>query len=414
MSADESARGRRVLLGITGGIAAYKAPELVRRLREHGLEVRCAVTRAAESFVSPLALEVVSGRPVHREEYLAPGSGGVEQHIEAAAWADLLLIAPATAHTLASLALGLADNFLLTTALAFRGPVLVAPALHSAMWEQPAVRARIDELAARGVERIGPVVGPLASGEVGIGRMADVHEIVAAVDRHLAPREELAGTTFLVTAGPTHEPIDPVRFLGNRSSGKMGFAIAAEAARRGARVHLVAGPVDLPTPPGVERHDVETAIDMADAVRRLAPASDVVVMAAAVADFRPRQAAAHKLKKSDGIPDLALVPNPDILAGLPELAPSALRVGFAAETGDPDGEARRKLEAKGAHLLVANDVSRPDLGFGSDDNEVTVHRRAGGPVFLGRRPKVELARELVGLFASELAVLRRVPAPAAR
>lgn len=413
MSADESARGRRVLLGITGGIAAYKAPELVRRLRERGLEVRCAVTRAAESFVAPLALEVVSGRPVHREEYLAPGSGGVEQHIEAAQWADLLLIAPATAHTLASLALGLADNFLLTTALAFRGPVLVAPALHSAMWGQPAVRARIDELTARGVERIGPVVGALASGEVGIGRMADVPEIVAVVERRLAPGE-LAGATFLVTAGPTHEPIDPVRFLGNRSSGKMGFAIAAEAARRGARVHLVAGPVDLPTPPGVERHDVETAIDMAEAVRRLAPASDVVVMAAAVADFRPRQAATHKLKKSDGIPDLALVPNPDILAGLPELAPSALRVGFAAETGDPDDEARRKLEAKGAHLLVANDVSRPDLGFGSDDNEVTVHRRTGGPVFLGRRPKVELARDLVGLFASELAVLRRVPAPAAR
>lgn len=413
MSADEPARGRRVLLGITGGIAAYKTPELVRRLRERGLDVRCAVTRSAESFVSPLALEVVSGHGVHREEYLTPGAGGVEQHIEAAAWADLLLIAPATAHTLASLALGLADNFLLTTALAFRGPVLVAPALHSAMWEQPAVRARVDELAARGVERIGPVVGELASGEVGIGRMADVPEIVAAVERRLAPGE-LAGSTFLVTAGPTHEPIDPVRFLGNRSSGKMGFAIAAEAARRGARVRLVAGPVELPTPPGVERLDVRTAIEMSEAVRRLAPESDVVVMAAAVADFRPGRPATTKIKKGAGTPDLALVPNPDILASLPEVAPSALRVGFAAETGDPDGEARRKLETKGAHLLVANDVSRSDIGFGSDANEVTVHRLAGEPVFLGRRPKVELARDLVGLFARELADLRRVPAPAAR
>jgi phosphopantothenoylcysteine decarboxylase/phosphopantothenate--cysteine ligase len=413
LSADESARGRRVLLGITGGIAAYKTPELVRRLRERGLDVRCAVTRSAESFVSALALEIVSGHLVHREEYLVPGAGGVEQHIEAAAWADLLLIAPATAHTLASLALGLADNFLLTTALAFRGPVLVAPALHSAMWEQPVVRARVEELAARGVERIGPVVGELASGEVGIGRMADVLEIVAAVERRLSPGE-LAGSTFLVTAGPTHEPIDPVRFLANRSSGKMGFAIAAEAARRGARVHLVAGPVEMPTPAGVERVDVRTAIEMSEAVRRLAPECDVVVMAAAVADFRPGRPATTKIKKGEGTPDLALVPNPDILSSLPEVAPSALRIGFAAETGDPDGEARRKLEAKGAHLLVANDVSRSDIGFGSDANEVTVHRFAGAPVFLGRRPKVELARDLVGLFARELAVLRRVPAPVAR
>jgi len=413
LGSDEAARGRRVLLGVTGGIAAYKAPELVRRLRERDLEVRCLMTRAAESFVTPLALEIVTGRPVHREEYLEPGSGGVEQHIEAAAWADLLLIAPATAHTLAGLALGLADNFLLTTALAFRGPVLVAPALHSAMWEQPALCARLDELAAHGVERVGPVIGPLASGEIGIGRMADIPEIVAAVERRLAP-EELAGTTFLVTAGPTHEPIDPVRYLGNRSSGRMGFALAAEAARRGARVHLIAGPVDLPTPPKVERVDVGTALEMESAVRRLAPASDVVVMAAAVADFRVRQPAVEKIKKSAGVPELVLAPNPDILASLSELAPAALRIGFAAETGDPDGEARRKLASKGAHLLVANDVSRSDIGFGSDANEVTVHRHAGEPVFLSRRPKVELARDLIGLFARELAELRRAAAPAAR
>jgi len=413
LGADEAARGRRVLLGVTGGIAAYKAPELVRRLRERGLDVRCAMTRSAESFVAPLALEVVAGRPVHRAEYLEPGAGGVEQHIEAAAWADLLLIAPATAHTLAGLALGLADNFLLTTALAFRGPVLVAPALHSAMWEQPALRARLDELVAHGVERVGPVIGPLASGEIGIGRMADVPEIVAAVERRLAPGE-LGGVTFLISAGPTREPIDPVRYLGNRSSGRMGFALAAEAARRGARVHLVAGPVDLPTPAGVERVDVGTALEMAAAVQRLAPACDVVVMAAAVADFRVGRPAAEKLKKSAGIPELELVPNPDILASLPEHAPAALRVGFAAETGDPDGEARRKLESKGAHLLVANDVSRSDIGFGSDANEVTVHRRAGDPVFLSRRPKTELARDLIDLFSRELAELRRAHTHAAR
>jgi phosphopantothenoylcysteine decarboxylase/phosphopantothenate--cysteine ligase len=413
LSADETARGRRVLLGVTGGIAAYKAPELVRRLRDRGFEVRCAVTPSAESFVSPLALEVVSGRQVHREEYLAPGSGGVELHIEAAAWSDLLLIAPATAHTLAALALGLADNFLLTTALAFRGPVVVAPALHTAMWEQPAVRQRIAELESRGVERVGPVVGPLASGEVGIGRMAEVAEIVAVVERRLSTTD-LAGTSMLVTAGPTHEPIDPVRFLGNRSSGRMGFAIAAEAARRGARVRLVAGPVELPTPAGVERLDVRTALEMEEAVRRFAPASDIVVMAAAVADFRPESPSHVKIKKGAGVPQLVLVPNPDILASLPGIAPAALRVGFAAETGDPDGEARRKLETKGAHLLVANDVSRSDIGFGSDDNEVTVHRRAGAPVRFERRPKVALAGDLVGLFARELAELRRAAAPVTR
>ena len=405
MEPERSERGRRILLGVSGGIAAYKAPELVRRLRERDFAVRCALTPAAAAFVSPLALEVVTGRPVHREEYLAPTGSGAEIHIEAAAWADLLLIAPATAHTLASLALGLADNFLLTTALAFRGPIVVAPALHSAMWENPALQARVAELRARGVSLVGPAVGPLASGEVGMGRMAEVAEIVGAVERTVAPGD-LAGRTVLVTAGPTFEPIDPVRFLGNRSSGKMGFAIAAETARRGARTVLVSGPVALATPPGVERVEVETALEMEAAVRERAGACDLVVMAAAVADFRPRERAATKIRKSAGAPRLDLVANPDILSRLPDWAPAALRVGFAAETGNADDAARQKLAEKDAHLLIANDVSRPEIGFGADDNEVTVHRRGAPPLLLGRRPKSALARDLVDLFAAELRARR--------
>ena len=396
----------RVLLGICGGIAAYKSPELVRRLRDAGCEVRCALTPHAAAFVSPLALEVVSGAPVYGEEYLKPGGSGEELHIAAAQWAELVLVAPATAHSLAGLALGLADNFLLTTLLAFRGPVLVAPAMHAAMWEQPATVARLAELRARGVELVGPTVGELASGEVAVGRLAEVPDLVAAVMARLRPGL-LAGRTVVVTAGPTFEPIDPVRFLGNRSSGKMGFAIAAAAARQGATVQLVAGPVVLPTPPGVERHDVETALEMESAVHRLAPRADIVVMAAAVADFRPGRAAPAKLKKRDGAPELGLVPNPDILAGLPQVAPQALRVGFAAETSGAVEEARRKLTEKGAHLLVANDVSRPGIGFASDDNEVVVVRRHGDPLPLPRASKTRLGEQLVELFARELAELRR-------
>ena len=416
MSEETSSAGRRILLGVSGGIAAYKAPELVRRLRDDGLEVRCALTPAATRFVSPLALEVVSGRPVALEEYLEPNGSGVERHLEAASWADLLLVAPATAHTISALALGLADNFLLTTALAFEGPIVIAPALHRAMWENAAVQRRVAELESRGVRRVGPVEGPLASGEVAVGRMADVSDIVRAVVAALAPvaPADLVGTNVVVTAGPTHEPLDPVRYLANRSSGKMGFALAAEAARRGARVHLIAGPVALATPPGVERLDVETAREMEAAVAALGTDADVVIMAAAVADFRPRELAPEKLKKADGVPELELVRNPDILSRLPQLAPRALRVGFAAETHDLEREARRKLEAKNAHLMVANDVSRNDIGFGSDDNEVTVHCRAGETRFLGRRPKTELARDLLDVIVRELHALRREPAPAAR
>jgi phosphopantothenoylcysteine decarboxylase/phosphopantothenate--cysteine ligase len=394
----------KVLLGVTGGIAAVKAAALVRRLREQGAEVRCVVTRSAAAFVTPLSLEVMSGHAVYGEEYLAPGHDGVELHIEAAQWADVLCVAPATAHLMARLALGLADDFLTTTALAFRGPVVLAPAMHSAMWEKASVQDHVDTLRLRGARFVGPVEGALASGEVGQGRMAEPETIAAAVleCRRPAPAQDLSGKTVLVTAGPTHEPIDPVRYLGNRSSGKMGFALAREAARRGARVVLVAGPVNLPTPTGVERVDVETALEMEAAVHRNAAQAQVIVMAAAVADFRPEHAGAQKIKRERGVPEIALVANPDILAGLASLAPHALRVGFAAETEQLAEHAQQKLERKKADLLVANDVSRSDIGFGADDNEVTVYRREGAPLHLSRRAKDLLAADLIGLIATEL------------
>ena len=404
--------GQRILLGVTGGIAAFKAAEIVRGLRERGHEVRCAVTRAAESFVAPLTLEVLSGQRVYREEYLSPGVGGEELHIAAASWAQVLCIAPATAHALARLALGLADDFLTTTALAHTGPCVLAPAMHERMWSKPQVQAHVDRLRALGAILVGPVEGRLASGEIGMGRMAEPAAIVDAIERATAMTRDLAGRRVLVTAGPTHEPIDPVRFLGNRSSGKMGFALAAEAARRGARVVLIAGPVALATPPDVERIDVETALEMAAAVARHAPGTDLVVMAAAVADFRPRSAANRKIKKETGAPALDLVANPDILSGLAALAPGAIRVGFAAETAELETAAMQKLVRKDAHLLVANDVSRSEIGFGSDDNEVTVFRRQGPSRHFERSRKGELARRLMDLFAEELRTRARQPADA--
>lgn len=402
----------KVLLGVSGGIAAYKSAEMVRRLRARGHEVRCALTRSAAAFVSPLTLEVLSGHPVHQEEYLTATGSGEEAHITAAAWAEALCVAPATSHVLARLALGLADDFLTTTALAFDGPLVVAPAMHSVMWEKPALQEHLDVLRRRGAWIVGPVEGPLASGEVGMGRMADPDEIVAAVEG-AAGAGPLAGRTVLVTAGPTFEPLDPVRFLGNRSSGRMGFALAAQAARRGARVILVAGPVALATPPGVRRVDVTTAREMEQAVRGHAPGCDLVVMSAAVADFRPRNPAGSKIKKDAGPPAaIELEENPDILAGLRDVAPDAVIVGFAAETDDLERNARAKLERKRADFLVANDVSRSDIAFDSEANEVTVFRRGGEPVFLSRRPKTELAASLLDLFTDTLS--SREHAPAAR
>jgi len=393
----------RVLLGVTGGIAAYKAVEVVRRLRESGHEVRCALTRGGASFLRPLTLEVLSGNPVYGEEYLSAGVAGEERHITAAAWADVLLIAPATAHCLARLAVGLADDFLTTTALAFDGRWILAPAMHPVMWAKPSVQEHVATLRARGVFFVGPIEGALASGEVGWGRMAEPADIVAAVGgEDLAKRAKWAGRMVLVTAGGTQEPVDPVRFLGNRSSGRMGFALASAASRRGARVLLVAGPVSLATPQGVERHDVTTALEMQAAVERSAPGADLIIMAAAVADFRVSAPAASKIKRGDGKRTVELEPNPDILASLAEIAPRAVRVGFAAETEELPENAAAKLAAKRCHFVVANDVSRADIGFDSPHNEVTVWRAGGDPVFIPRRDKEALAADLLDLFEAAL------------
>jgi phosphopantothenoylcysteine decarboxylase/phosphopantothenate--cysteine ligase len=359
------------------------------------------MTRSAGAFVTPLTLEVLTEHPVYREEYLEANDSGEELHISVARWADVMCIAPATCNTLARLALGLADDFMVTTSLAFTGRLLVAPAMTTEMWEKAPVQGHVAALEEQGVVLVGPVVGPLATGETGMGRMADPVDIVSAIEA-TRQKGDLAGRAVLITAGPTHEPLDPVRFLSNRSSGKMGFSLAAEAASRGAKTHLVSGPVALPTPPGVVRVDVTTAAEMADRVEELAPESEVVIMAAAVADFRPLSARDSKIKKGSGAPELRLEETEDILARLETIAPDALRIGFAAETGEVEDEAVRKLKEKGAHWIVANDVSRSDIGFGSEHNEVTVFRRDKPSVSIGRQAKRRIAGRLLDLVKEEL------------
>ena len=392
-----------VLLGVTGGIAAYKAAPLVRLLRADGHEVRCACTAAAEQFVAPLTLEVLSGHPVYGQEYLRANGSGEELHMTAAQWADVVCVAPATTHTLVRLALGLGDDFLTTTLLAYSGPTIVAPAMHSQMWDKATTRDAVLRLQDRGVVVVGPAEGALASGEVGVGRMEEPEAIAAAVRRAASP-QPLRGRRVLISAGPTHEAIDPVRFLGNRSSGRMGFALAEAAVDRGARVDLVAGPSSLSTPHGAERHDVTSARQMQVVLESLAPTADLVIMCAAVADYRPREAAEKKIKRAgrDEL-SLELVQNPDLLVGLKEHAAGAIRVGFAAETSDLEGEAQAKLARKGVHFLCANDVSRPDIGFESEQNEIVVFDDRGGRTMLPKSSKRRIAGDLLDLFATRWA-----------
>jgi phosphopantothenoylcysteine decarboxylase/phosphopantothenate--cysteine ligase len=365
---------RRVLLAVSGGIAAYKVPELVRALDRAGHAVRCVLSEAATHFVSPLVLQTLTREPV-RSSLLDPGEEGRIGHIDLADWAEAVVVAPATANVLAKLAAGIADDLVTTVLLATRAPVLVAPAMNVNMWEHPATQANLATLRARGVACVGPDAGALACGWEGAGRMSEPAEIAGAVELLLGTRS-LAGEQVVVTAGGTREPIDGVRALVNRSSGKMGFALAAEAARRGAEVTLVAGPASLATPAGVRRVDVETALDMRAAVLGELPRASVVVMAAAVADFRPADPVAGKLKKEDLAPgaglELRLVENPDILAEISRERGSRIVVGFAAESRDLIAAARRKLARKGCDLLVANDVSRSDAGFESDRNAVAL------------------------------------------
>lgn len=365
---------RRILVAVSGGIAAYKVPELLRALDRRGHELRCILTEAASAFVSPLVLQTLTRQPV-RTRLLDPGEEGRIGHIDLADWAELVVVAPATANLLAKLAAGIADDLVSTVLLATRAPVLVAPAMNVNMWEHPATTANLATLRARGVACVGPGVGALACGWEGTGRMSEPAEIAEAVELSLGTRS-LAAERVLVTAGGTREPIDAVRALVNRSSGKMGFALASEAARRAAEVVLVAGPCTLPTPARVRRIDVETALEMRAAVHAELAAASVVVMAAAVADFRPADPQTDKIKKEDlaagaGLV-LRLVENPDILAEISRERGARIVVGFAAESRDVLAAARRKLARKGCDLLVANDVSRSDAGFESDRNAVAL------------------------------------------
>lgn len=402
-----SLSGRKILLIVGGGIAAYKALELTRLLRKAGAEVMSVLTKAGAEFVTPMSLAALTGHPV-RQALFMPEDETAMGHIELSRWADLVVVAPATAGLIAKAANGLADDLASTTLLATDKRVLLAPAMNVRMWLHPAVQANVERLKAfdgfHGAAVVGPDEGEMACGEFGPGRMAEPAAILAAIEGLLAGPggRPLAGRTAVVTAGPTFEPIDPVRGLTNRSSGKQGYAVAAALAELGAKVTLVSGPVALSAPPGVERVWVETAREMQAAVEAALPA-DVAVMSAAVADWRVDGVASGKLKKAPGgPPSLALIENPDILAGVSAPAPKRPRlvIGFAAETADLEANAQAKLSRKGCDWIVGNDVSGEV--FGADANAVTLFTRDGDAETWPRQSKSEVARKLAARIADHL------------
>jgi len=402
--------GQRILLGVTGGIAAYKAAVLARTLMAAGASVRVVMSAGAQAFVQPLTFQALTGHPVHTD-LLDESAEAAMGHIELARWADRILIAPASANTLARLAHGLADDLLGTLCLATDAPLIVAPAMNRLMWAHPATQANCRTLAERGVRFIGPASGDQACGEIGAGRLTEPEQIVAALlssDGTSAsePDRSLEGHRVLITAGPTREPIDPVRYIGNRSSGRMGFAIATDAVRRGAQVTLISGPVSRPTPDGVTRIDVESALQMHAEVMQRVPSTDLFVAVAAVADYRVGEQAVQKLKKRhDGAPlTLSLLPNPDILAEVASGTPRPFCVGFAAETEQLETHARAKLQRKRLDLIAANRVADPDTPvFGSQDNALELYWADGGHRSLPRAPKSTIARALLDTVVERLA-----------
>ena len=394
---------KQVVLGISGGIAAYKSAELVRRLKDAGAEVRVVMTRAAHEFITPLTLQALSGNPVHGD-LLDPAAEAAMGHIELARWADLVLIAPATADLMARLANGRGDDLLTTLVLATDAPIALAPAMNQAMWRDTATQANLTTLLQREVKVFGPAAGEQACGDIGPGRMLEATDIASRC-AECFERGLLSGRHVLINAGPTREAIDPVRYISNHSSGKMGFALAEAAAEAGARVTLVAGPVNLPTPPRVNRVDVISAADMLAACEAALPA-DLFIASAAVADYRPASCASGKLKKDTASDDgmtLTMVRNPDILATLASHNQRpTFCVGFAAETDDVLGYASDKLTRKNLDLIIANDVSQPDIGFNSDDNAVTLIDRSLTQQPLPRASKRKLARQLVAFSSARL------------
>ena len=381
-----------IALGVTGGIGAYKAVEVVRGLQKGGHEVAAIMTRSARRFVGEVTFEAITRRPVITDQY-ARGANADIEHIALATDIKLLLIAPATANIIGKFAHGIADDFLSSLYLATRAPVLMAPAMNTNMLEHDAVRRNLAALAARGVQFVEPGAGYLACGWIGKGRLAEPEDIVSAAERILRPAGSLLGRLVVVSAGPTHEDLDDVRYIGNRSSGRMGYGVAAEAARRGARVVLVSGPTSIDVPAGVELVRVRSAAEMYEAMRAAAADADVVVMAAAVADYTPASRADGKIEKQDAPLELRLVRTRDILFELGKARGAGARpilIGFAAESGDPVERGREKLRRKRADIIVANDISRPDAGFDSELNAATLISATGTETFpLG--PKTALA-----------------------
>ena len=393
-------QGKHILLGVTGGIAAYKSPDLVRRLRERGAEVQVVMTQAAREFVTPTTFQAVSGRTVRSDLWDASAEAAMG-HIELARWADAVLIAPASADFLARLAAGLADDLLTTLCLATEAPIAVAPAMNHLMWSNAATRANIATLAGRSVQILGPGVGDQACGESGEGRMLEPLDLAERLQALLVPAHgALAGRRVLITAGPTRERIDPVRFISNRSSGKMGFAVAQAAREAGASVVLVSGPVSQPTPVGVRRVDIESASEMLAAVVRELPGTDLFISTAAVADYRPARAAEQKIKKTSDTLELAMERTADVLATVAARSERPFVVGFAAETESVEQNARTKLLKKNLDMIAANEVGH-DKAFDCEDNQLIVLTRAGRHELV-RADKLTLARGLIALIAQEM------------
>ena len=389
----------RVALGVCGGVAAYKAAELVRRLQQEGIDVQVIMTKSAQEFVTPLTFAALTGQKVITEmfsdESAAANVESAIEHIAVAQRIDLLVVAPATANVIAKMARGIADDFLTTLYLATTAPVVVAPAMNVNMWEHAATQENIDALRARGVHVVPPEEGYLACGMTGAGRLASVESIAKAVCGRLGIEHDLENESVVVTAGPTCEDLDPVRYLTNRSSGKMGYALAEAAARRGGRVVLISGPTRLDTPQGVEFISVRSTEQMQSAVMKQLPGATVVIMAAAVADYRPVALEAKKMKRGDGRVSLELEPTPDILRGIARDTGDRIIVGFAAETDHVAEHARAKLESKQADLIVANDVTAEGAGFDHDTNIITLYSRDGSEQAFPLLPKIDAAHRIL-------------------
>lgn len=390
---------KQIILGITGGIAAYKSAELTRILKGAGAEVRVVMTASATEFITPLTLQALSGNPVHQHLLDAEAEAGMG-HIELAKWADLILIAPASANFMARLASGQGDDLLTTICLATEAPICLAPAMNQAMWRDEGTQKNAATLKSRGLKLFGPGVGEQACGDTGPGRMLEPTEI-AELTAAQFDRGSLTGKTVFITAGPTREPLDPVRYISNHSSGKMGYALAEAAMEAGAKVKLISGPVNLPAPARIGRTSVESAEEMLNASLEDLSLCDIFIAAAAVADYRPTAIAEHKIKKgTEEIMELHLVKNPDIVATVANSSPKPFTVGFAAETRDVISYAKSKLERKNLDLIIANDVSRSDIGFNSDENAVTVIS-ATTTETLPQASKRQLASKLIEKIAAQ-------------